>query len=266
MRVCLNGKLMDDAEAHIAPGDRGLLLGDGIFETIAVRKGQGKRLHAHLERLRRDGHAIGLDVPWPDTTLNALIERVAQENNLDDAVVRLTVTRGAGPRGLLPPATPNPTLLITAAPMPDLSTPISVVVSTITRRNEHSPLSFIKSTNYLDNVLARKDAAELGADDAVLLNTQERVAETTIANIFALIDGAIITPPVEEGALPGVMRADVLKLARGEEKPITVEMLKGASEVFTSNALGLRSVIAIDGVAVSDGEPGLITQMLAARL
>jgi branched-chain amino acid aminotransferase len=266
MRVCLNGKLMDEADARIAPNDRGFLLGDGIFETIAVHRGQARRLHAHLERLRNDAKIIGLDLPWPDTTLSALVERVCEENQMTDAAVRMTITRGAGPRGLLPPPKSDPTLLITAAQLPDMSVPISVVVTDMVTRNEHSPLSVIKNTNYLENIIARQDAAERNADDAIILNTKGRVAETTIANVFALIDGGVVTPPIAEGALPGVMRADVLKLSRGEERPLTVEMLKTASEVFVSNALGLRSVIAIDGEPIGDGEPGLITQLLAARL
>ncbi|MBL8644366.1 MAG: aminotransferase class IV [Rhodospirillaceae bacterium] len=266
MRLCLNGKLMDEAEARIAPGDRGFLLGDGVFETIAVRGGVGKRLAGHLARLRHDAEVIGLGLPWPDPTLVSLIERVAAENSLTEAAVRLTVSRGVGPRGLLPPATPEPTLLITAAPMPDFSEPVRLIVSGATRRNEHSPLTRIKSTNYLDNIIARREAADKGADDAIMLNTAGRVAETTIANVFALIGGGLVTPPITEGALPGLMRADVLKLGRGEELPLTVEMLTNATEVFLSNALGLRAVTAINGAPVGDGEPGLITQLLAARL
>jgi branched-chain amino acid aminotransferase len=266
MRLCLNGKLMDEAEARLPASDRGFLLGDAVFETIAVKHGQARRLHAHLNRLRHDADVIGLKLPWPETTLMSLIERVARENELDDAAVRVTVSRGTGPRGLLPPEAPEPTLLITAAPAPDMSAPIRVIISDVTRRNEHAPTSRIKSTNYLDNIIARRDAAAKNADDAVILNTQGRVAETTIANVFALIDGGIVTPPVSEGALPGIMRAEALKLARGEERVMTVEMLKAASEVFVSNALGIRSVVAIDGVPVGDGEPGLITQLLAARL
>lgn len=258
--------MIDDSAAHIAPSDRGFLLGDGVFETIAVRRGQGKRLNAHMARLKHDAEAIGLTLPWPDTSLVSWIEKVAQENDLQDAAVRVTISRGAGPRGLRPPAEAHPTALITAAPMPDVAEPARVIISTVTRRNEHSPLSRIKSINYLDNILAREDAAKHDADDAILLNTAGRVAESTVANVFALIDGAIVTPPVSDGALPGVMRADVLKLAHGEERAITPEMLKAASEVFLSNALGIRAVIAIDGAAVGDGEPGLITQLLAARL
>lgn len=266
MRVCLNGKMIDEAEAHISPSDRGLLLGDGIFETIAIRRGQAKRLAAHLERLVESMAVIGLALPWPITSLATWIEQTAAANNLTEAVVRLSVTRGPAPRGLLPPSNTQPTLLITAAPMPEFTEQVRVVIATTTRRNEHSPLARIKSLNYLDNILARQEAAKHGADDAILLNTQGRVAESTVASVFALIGGAIVTPPINEGALPGVMRADVLKLAHGEEQPITIEALKSASEVFLSNALGIRAVIAINGEPVGDGEPGLITQLLAARL
>jgi branched-chain amino acid aminotransferase len=266
MRVCLNGVLLDEAEAHIAPSDRGYLLGDGVFETIAVRRGQIKRLNAHLMRLGQDLKVIGLRTPWADTAIKSWIEKLLAENNLADAVVRITITRGVGPRGLLPPPDAKPTLLITTAPMPEAPEPARLIVTTCTRRNEHSPTSRIKNLNYLDNILARQEAQSREADDAVLLNTQGRVCETTVANIFALIGGGILTPPISEGALPGVMRADVMALGRGEEAPMTVEMLMTASEVFLSNALGIRPVIAIEGQSVGDGEPGLITQLLAARL
>lgn len=266
MRVCLNGTLVEESAARIAPDDRGFLLGDGLFETIAVKRGQARRMAAHLERLRTDAHIIGLALPWPDTSLAAWIEKTARDNDLPDAAVRLTVSRGPGPRGIAPPAETQPTLLMTAAPLPDFSDPVRVVISSITRRNERSPLSRVKNLNYLDNIVARQDAAKNGADDAILLNTQGNVAESTVANIFALIDGAIVTPPITDGALPGVMRADVLKLARGEERSLTPEQLKKSGEVFLSSALGLRCVVAIDGAPVGDGEPGLITQLLATRL
>ncbi len=258
--------MVDEAAARIAPDDRGFLLGDGIFETVAVKRGQAKRLVGHLARLRHDADVIGLKVPWDDDTLVLWIAQTTLENDLADAVVRITITRGPGPRGLLPPTGQHPTVLITAALLPPTDEPARLIIGSVTRRNEHSPLSGIKSINYLDNIVARREAHARDADDAVILNTQGRVAETTVANIFALIGGGIITPPITEGALPGLMRADVLKLARGDEAPITVAGLKNASEVFTSNALGIRPVISIDGQPVGDGEPGLITQLLAARL
>jgi len=266
MRVCLNGAIIDEANAHFAINDRGVLLGDGVFETIAVRGGQIKRLNTHLMRLVRDCRVIGLRVPWADTAIKSWIDKLIADNNLPDAVVRITLTRGVGPRSLLAPTDAKPTLLITTAPMPEPAEPARLVIASSTRRNEHAPTSRIKSINYLDNIIARSEAQRRDADDAIVLNTQGRVAESTAANIFALIGGGLLTPPITEGALPGVMRADVITLARAEETPITVEMLMSASEVFLSNALGIRPVIAIEGQTVGNGEPGLITQLLAARL
>lgn len=266
MRVCLNGNIFDETEARIAPNDRGLLLGDGVFETLAVRRGEIKRWQAHADRLAHDAKVIGLRTPWAASKIKSWIDKVLSENALTDAVVRITITRGPGPRGLISPDPPQPTLLITAAPMPEPALPARVIVAKTTRRNEFSPLSAIKSTNYLDSVLARHEAAALNADDAILLNTRGLVAEATAANVFVLVDGLVATPPVADGALPGVMRADVIALARGVEANLTPETLMAASEVFLSSSLGLRAVVSIDGAPVGDGEPGLITQLLAARL
>ncbi|MDX2223382.1 MAG: aminotransferase class IV, partial [Rhodospirillaceae bacterium] len=110
------------------------------------------------------------------------------------------------------------------------------------------------------------EAAAAGADDALILNTDGRVAETSIANVFALIGGRLVTPPLADGALPGVMRAEVLRLARAEELSLSPEQVRGASEVFVTSALGLRAVVAIDGQPIGDGAPGLITQLLATRV
>ena len=156
--------------------------------------------------------------------------------------------------------------MIAATPLPPDAEAARVIVATTTRRNEHSPLSRIKHLNYLDNIVARREAMERAADDAVLLNTAGCVAETTVANIFILVDGFMLTPPVDDGALPGILRAEAMKLARAEERSISLDMLGRASEVFLTSALGVRPVTHIDGVAVGDGAPGLITQLLATRL
>ncbi len=244
MKVWLDGALIDMDAARISPGDRGFTLGDGLFETLAVRGGTIARLEAHLARLAAGAQVLAL--PLPAFDLPRIAAALLHANAWTDAVLRLTLTRGTGPRGVLPPAQPSPTLLVTAAPLPPPVGPARLVTATVTRRNEHSPLSRIKSLNYLDNILARQEAHGLGADDAVILNTQGRVAESTIANIFLVVAGALVTPPVSEGALPGVMRADVL--AHGaRERPITGDDLRSASEIFLTSSLGLRSVGDLDG-------------------
>ncbi|MHB1205653.1 MAG: aminotransferase class IV [Rhodospirillaceae bacterium] len=266
MKVGLNGKILDADAARIDPSDRGLTLGDGLFETIALRKSKLRRLPAHLARLRVGCAVLGISLNYDDAGLESQIVRVAEANQMTDAVLRVTVTRGPGARGLAPPIPAKPTLLITAAPAPPYPEPARVIVAGVTRRNEHSPLSRIKTLNALDNILARNEAAGAGADDALLLNTQGRLAESTVANVFLLVDGGLITPPVEDGAMPGVARADVIRLAKAEERPVTQDLLARASEIFLSNALGIRPVIQVGDAAVGDGEPGLITQLLATRI
>lgn len=256
MMVWLDGGLTAAEAARIAPSDRGFTLGDGLFETLAVQGGEIARLPAHLARLAAGAQVLGMPVPSFDLT--GITAALLQANGLSDAVLRLTLTRGTGPRGVLPPAQPSPTLLVTAAPMAPPAGAARLVVATVTRRNEHSPLSRIKSLNYLDNILARQEAQARGADEALILNTQGRVAECTIANVFLVRDGALLTPPIGEGALPGVMRAEIL--AHGAtERPITVDDLAAASEVFLTSSLGVRSVSELAGRT-------LPSQAVAARL
>lgn len=248
MKLYLNGALVEPEQARIAPGDRGFTLGDGLFETLRVRNGTVLRLEAHLARLAHGAAVIGLALP--DIDLAAALEATRAANGLCEAVLRLTVSRGEGPRGVLPPAQPHPTLLITAAPMAPPAPPARLVIAGRTRRNEFSPLAGVKSLNYLDNILARQEAAAAGADDAILLNTRERVAETSIANLFAVIGGQLVTPPLGDGALPGIMRAAVLE-REGSERSLSVADLQRADEIFLTSSLGLRPVAALAGCALA---------------
>jgi branched-chain amino acid aminotransferase len=266
MIVSINGVLSDAGQARIDPSDRGFTLGDGIFETIAVRRNAVRHLAQHLARLRKGADVLGIPLTRSDQEIAEIIGATFTANGLTEGVIRVTLTRGPGQRGIVPPPSPTPTLVVTAAPLPPEAAPARIIIAKTTRRNEHSPLAAIKHLNYLDNIIARQEAREAGADDAVLLNTAGAVAETTVANIFVLVDGFLLTPPVADGALPGIMRGEAIKLARGEERRVSVDMLRRASEVFLTNALGVRPVTHIDGEAVGEGEPGLITQLLATRL
>lgn len=244
MKLWLGDGLVEEEAARISPLDRGFTLGDGLFETARVKAGRVLRLDAHLARLAAGARVLGL--PLPALDLGAALRATAQANGLGEAVLRLTLTRGAGPRGVLPPAHPVPTLVITAAPLPPPLPPARLVIAESTRRNDRSPLARVKSLNYLDNILARQEAAGRGTDDAVLLNTRDRVAETSIANLFAVLGGELVTPPVSDGVLPGVMRAAVL--AEGaRERSITPAELATASEIFLTSALGIRSVRSLKG-------------------
>lgn len=238
MKVWLNGSLAEAEAARIDPADRGFTLGDGLYETLAVRGGRADHLPAHLDRLREGCRVLRL--PYPDIDVETAIRELAAANGHGDAAIRITYTRGPGARGLPPPPTLRPTLLITTAPLPGETPPLRVIVARGTRRNERSPLSRCKTLNCLDSLLARLEAADAGADDAILLNTEGRVSEATSANVFAVIDGQLVTPPVEDGALPGVRRAAFLDDA--VVRPLTEADLRRASRIFLTTCLAVREV------------------------
>ncbi|MGO9172658.1 MAG: aminotransferase class IV [Rhodomicrobium sp.] len=254
MMVWLNGALRDSGEARIDPADRGFTLGDGLFETVAVRGGKILRLEKHLRRLSR-GCAV-LKLPPPPDTIADCIGTVLSANGLQDAAIRITYTRGAGARGLPIPESCAPTLLIAANPLPPAREPARCIVSTLTRRNEYSPLSRIKSTNYLDSILAREEAKRRNASDALLLNTAGNAAEATAANLFIVKHGQVLTPPLEDGALEGVIREKIIAETEAVECSLRVPDLMGADEVFLSNSLGLQAVVAIDDVPIGSGDAG----------
>lgn len=256
MKVYFNGALVAATEARVDPADRGFTLGDGLFETIAVKGGAPRRLAAHLARLERGAQVLDLKLPWSLVDLGRAVAETVVANGMQEGVLRLTVTRGPAPRGLLPPALSHPTVLIAPAPWPEAPAPARAVIAAETRRNERSPLSRIKCLNYLDNALARQEAAQRGADDALLLNSLGRVAEATASNVFLVLDGRLVTPPVEDGALPGVMRADVIARLSAVERSLTAEDVHRAAEAFLTNSLGVRALVAIDGRPVGAGAPG----------
>ncbi len=262
----LDGSLLPAAEARIVTSDRGFTLGDGLFETIKARNGRPLRWARHLARLEAGAAILGIPIGWPGDSLQAAMESVLAANHLDAAVLRLTLSRGPGERGLLPPGRAQPTLLIAATPLPPPAKPARAVIAETVRRNAHSPLARIKSLSYLDSVLARMEAARRGADDALLLNGAGRLAEATTANLFLAIDDKLLTPPVAEGALPGTMRGELMGMAPIEERPIEAAELEKASELFLSSSLGLRPVASVAGRAIGTGEPGPAFRRLQAAI
>ncbi|MGQ9371524.1 aminotransferase class IV [Azospirillum sp. ST 5-10] len=263
MTVWLNGRLTAAEAARIDPADRGFTLGDGLFETMRVAAGRVRHRDRHLARLAAGAAALGIPMPYGADALADALARLVAAHGLAEGVLRLTVSRGPGARGVLPPATPVPTVLITAGPRPPAAGPARAVIATVTRRNEHSPLSRLKTLNYLDSVLARREAAERGADEALLLNTAGRLAEASVATLFVVIGGRLLTPPVAEGALPGIRRAVILEGGDAAERPLAPGDLAAAEEAFLANSLGIRPLVAVDGRPVGSGEPGPRTAALA---
>lgn len=268
----LNGARHEGTSAAFDLTDRGLTLGDGLFETIAVFGGAPAALDAHLDRLCAAAAEIRL--PVDRAMLEAEVLAIAGEG---DAVVRLTVTRGAGARGLALPDGAPPTVIVTRSPFPHaaLESPIRLATVAV-RRNPSSFVSRAKTLSYLDSVLAYDEARRLGADDALMLNTEGRVASTSMANLFAVIGDELVTPPVSEGVLPGIVRAMVLQACEGlglkaVEHPVARAELERAAAVFATNSVRLvMPVSAIDGApcgqceGVTDSVAGAIRKACGA--
>jgi branched-chain amino acid aminotransferase len=267
MVVWFDGALVPIEAARVDPTDRGFTLGDGLFETIRASGGAPRRVAEHLARLARGARLLAIPLPYDDDALAAALDATLAANALhDDAVLRLELTRGPGPRGLLPPRPTRPTVLVSASASPPPAPPASIVVARSTCRNERSPLSQIKALGALDGLLARLEAEGRGADDAVLLSTAGRVAEASASNVFARIAGELVTPPLADGALPGVARAAILAAGLAAERSIDADDLLAADEIVLTNSLGVRAVTRIEGRFVGSGREGPATMTLRASL
>ena len=263
MQVWLNGDLVD--QPMIPATDRGFALGDGLFETMRLAGGQVRHWPRHLARLHHGAGILALPIPVDDHALAQAVADLAAANQMGDAVLRLTLTRGSGPRGLLPPEHPTPTLMIAMAPVPPPLGPARVTVSHVTRRNEFSPLCAIKTLNYLDMILARQDAQSRGFDDAIVLNTAGKVAESTVSSLFAVLNGQLVTPPARDGVLLGVVRSLVIEHLGAKEQSLSPDDLTQADELILTNALGARPVIELDGRILPVGAYAASIQALVDR-
>jgi len=216
---------------------------------------------------------MGLPLPWSDGELAGAITDTVEANTLAEATIRLTLSRGVPEhRGLLPPPSPRPTLVIQA--MPFTAYPAEryrvgfVAITASIRRNEASPLSNIKSSNYLDNILARMEAEQAGADDALLLNTKGELACATASNLFLVIDGRLVTPALRSGVLPGITRCAVIELGAKlglpcEERPVAQKELMEAQEAFLTNTLmGVMPLVRVDEEDIGGGAPGEVARLL----
>ncbi|USQ94974.1 aminotransferase class IV [Caulobacter sp. RL271] len=212
--------------------DRGLLLGDGLFETLLALDGETPRLPAHLDRMAAGCEALGL--PFDRAEAERRVR--AATPSAGRFAVRLTLTAGSGGRGLERPAAPVPRLFATAAPSAPVTTPASLVVAT-TRRNEGSPAARLKTLSYLDNVLARAEARDAGADEAVMLNNRGEIACAGAANLFWIVGERLFTPRLDCGVLAGVTRARILAAWSVEEVAVGIEALEGADAIFLTNSL-----------------------------
>jgi len=268
-RVWFNGRIVPEREVRISPYDHGLLVGDGVFETLCADAGRIFALRRHHERLCRGGEALGLAIP-PRDSLRAAAEDVIRANGLGQgrARLRITVTGGPAPLGS-DQGSEGPTVLVAAAPAPVWDR-AAVVVTVPFTRNERGALAGLKTTSYAENVLALRLAKARGASEALFANTRSELCEGTGSNVFLVRGPEVWTPPLDSGCLAGVTRALVLEICRREGLPIREESIPFAElpeveEAFlTSTTREVQAIGQIDGRALPVVE-GAVTRRLAKR-
>lgn len=270
MKVYINGDFVEQAEAKISVFDHGFLYGDGVFEGIRLYDGNVFRLDEHLERLEYSAKAILLNMPWSREEIAEAVCESCRQNNLKDGYIRLIVTRGVGYLGLSPKNCSHPSLIIIADkiqlyPPEFYETGLKVITSSTRRINPAALPPMIKSLNYLNNILAKVDAVNLGFQEAVMLNDQGYVAEATGDNIFILHKGKLFTPAASAGALVGITRQTVFECAEELgiellERNLTRYDLWIADECFmTGTAAEVIPVVEIDFRPINNGKPGPVT-------
>jgi branched-chain amino acid aminotransferase len=272
-QVNINGKLVPKEQATVSVYDHGLLYGDGVFEGMRSYGGKVFRLFAHLERLWESARAIALEIPTTHEQLSAEIMRTLEFNKLDDAYIRLLVTRGSGSLGLDPNRTSNPQVIIITDKIAlypeEFYTEGLDLVTASTIRNHPAALSpRIKSLNYLNNIMAKIEGLRAGCVEALMLNHKGEVAECTGDNIFIVKKQRLMTPPIDAGILEGITRASILDLAKSmgiaaSETAMTRHDVLVADECFlTGSAAEVIPVVRLDGRPIGDGKPGPMTEKL----
>lgn len=264
MKLWVNGRAMPVDQPSLSALDRGFTLGDGLFETMRAQEGVVFRLDAHLDRLCAGARLLG--IPLPEDLRDQVAAAARNKGEYRNASIRLTVSRGAAPPGLAPPASAEPTVTIVAQPVvrPRVPEPIVAVMAS-GRRNEHALTAGVKTLAYTESVVALAQARAAGADDAIFLDTAGHVSGATASNLFAVIDDVLVTPPLACGVLPGITRAAVLELARSlgitaVQREMAEPELAAASEIFlTSSIREIAPVVRIETTAVGTGQHGPVT-------
>jgi aminodeoxychorismate lyase len=254
--VFINNKLLDSEKATISFEDRGFRFGDGVFETIAVTSGVPYHFDWHMERLRKGLHAIKISANLHQ--LHEQSRRLLKENQLKDGVLRIQVTRGIGSRGYLPdskhPKAGATIVVETTPPPPPAPEAASLIISSYEKITAESMPVQYKLCQGLNATLARIEATERGAFDALLLNRDRMLCETSSGNLFWLKDGILYTPMLSCGVLEGSMRAAVMRLSPYPVKEVRAPLadLENAQDVFITNALWpLVAIHRIEGVATN---------------
>jgi branched-chain amino acid aminotransferase len=273
MKVYLDGRLVDEADAKVSVFDHGLLYGDGVFEGIRLYGGNVFRLDEHLDRFADSAKAILLDMPLTKAQWSAAICETCRANGLTDGYIRAVVTRGVGDLGLAPWLCAKPSYFVIANkislyPPEHYEIGLSIVTVATRRIGPAAIPATVKSLNYLNNILAKIEARQAGALEAIMLNDQGYVAEATADNVFIVHKGELLTPSASQGALKGVTRSTIIDIAKDlgvpeRETNLTRYDLWCADECFlTGSGAEVIPVVKLDGRVIGTGKPGPLTRRM----
>lgn len=270
--IFLNDRIVEETEGRLSAVDRGFLYGDGLFETFRTYHKRPFRIEDHIIRLSNSAKYFDIPFRYTPQQIRQIIEQLLTENSLTDAYVRMTLSRGVGTNGIIPKGACNPTFVIQTKPLSVYpaslyETGIALIASSI-RRSTTCPLSRHKTLNFLANYLIKKEAIKKGTHDAIILNTDNYVAECAVSNIFIVEKDTVITPSLEANILPGITRKVILEICNKSgilvlEKLFGLERVLSADEVFLANSLmEVMPVSKIGGQPIGRVIPGTVTKLL----
>jgi branched-chain amino acid aminotransferase len=270
VKVWINGTLCDERAAMVSVFDRGFLYGDSVYEVMRTAGGRPVDLERHLDRLGRSAAGLQLPPPVADALRRALAETLAAAANAE-SYIRIIETRGAGEIGLDIGLAVDPTTIVIVRPLRLPAAELyergaRLEIVGVQRTSARAVDPSVKSGNYLNNVLALAAARRAGADEALMCDASGRIAEGSTSNVFAVVQGGIVTPPLEVGLLPGITRQRVIELTRAAgievaERTLLPGEVRSADELFiTSSVRGLLPATRIDGRVIGDGLPGPVTR------
>jgi branched-chain amino acid aminotransferase len=276
LQIYISGTFFDKENAKISVYDHGLLYGDGVFEGMRSYSGKVFRLGEHIDRLYESANAICLAIPLSKGEMEQAVYATLSKNELQDAYIRLIVTRGAGTLGLDPNQTSHPQVIIiadsiTLYPAEFYEKGLRIITASTIRNHPAALSPRIKSLNYLNNIMAKMEGLRAGCIEAVMLNHKGEVAECTGDNIFIVKRGILMTPPKDAGILEGITRNAILEIARQNnitafEQSMTRHDLYVSDECFlTGSAAEVIPVVDIDGRTIADGQVGPVTRLLLTK-
>ena len=279
--VNVNGRIADEAHAVISVFDHGFLFGEGIYETLRTYNGEPFLFDRHMRRLRRSAGMLHLPLTLSDQQIGGRFDETMRAAGLGpagggEAYIRLLVTRGVGDLTYDPAATPEPSFVVIVKPHADVEEAVyergvKVALVSIIRNHPDTVNPLIKSNNLLNCALAMQEAVRRGAFEGLMRNYRGELAEFSTANLFVVKNGAVLTPPLEAGLLPGITREFLFEVGAEAGIPVREQALCdpdlfGADEAFlTSTTREIVPIVTVDDRTIASGRPGPVTQALLQR-